>query len=105
MVEGVGDFWDANSITYLSGKRITIRPVALENNKIVPFRWMTSRNWYDAEHTKNFTYILVKDEISVTRPDINRDSIQAYLALHPPEKRVSYGNYAIYVYDNGTMMN
>jgi hypothetical protein len=104
LINGVGDFWDANTITYLSGQRVMVLPVALNNNVIVPFRWMTSEYWYEGENAWNLTFILVKNETAVTKPDINRDSIQAYLALNPPEETMFYGNYAIYRYDYGEIM-
>lgn len=95
---GIGDYWDANIITYLSREDVTVRPVMAKGDNIVPFRWLTADRWYEKSEVSKVNFIVIKNTSAADRPYLNAGNISPYLALYPPFNTSVWNNYVIYEY-------
>ncbi len=94
---GIGDYWDANLITYLSQNKVIIRPVWAGSTGFAPFRWDSAERWFNEDELGKTNFILVTDT-KEDRPYVNAENIQPFLSAHPPAKTLKYENYSIYVF-------
>lgn len=96
--QGIGDYWDANIITYLSKENVTIRPAVGAEGYIVPFTWLTSARWYEKYEMNKVNFILITNTSAANRPFLNRENIGPYLETHQPNNTQVWNNYLIYEY-------
>jgi hypothetical protein len=92
------DYWDANVYTYLSGGRVMIEPVYVDNDKLM-FQTMNSapawaNTWPDGNDTQPVVIAGAGSSLEAWAQKIN--------AEHPPEKTYDLSNGKIYAY-NGTL--
>jgi hypothetical protein len=93
LYSGYGDYSDSNLITYLSNEQITIRSVFISNDQIIPFYWVSAKEWYNISSEKGY-FILVKPNGIF----LNTNHLAQYLKAHPPGKIIHYNNYDIYIF-------
>jgi hypothetical protein len=54
LTRGTGFYWNASSITALSGQRVKIRAVLAQNGRLVPYNWLSDARWYTPVHKPQF---------------------------------------------------
>ncbi len=91
---GYSDYWTSNLVTYLSDEGVTLRPVTTNGSTITPYTMETSVRWYDDPPQQ---YVIVVDENGS-----QAGAMSAYVNSKAPTKKLQYGDYDIYVYDNGS---
>jgi len=96
---GLGGYWDANIISYLSSESVIIRPVTALNGDIVPFRWVASERWFKKEPENIDRYFIIVKE---NKPLLlnNNDVEKSFRKYKPPSETHMFGGYIIYVFNN-----
>ena len=52
---GLGDYWEANSVSLASGGAVLIRPVCSAGERFTAYRWESQASWYDpGRHRADF---------------------------------------------------
>jgi hypothetical protein len=87
---GYSDYWTAHSLTYLSRGQLTILPIQIKENKILPISWLTTKRWYITRHPNYFVIASKNDKIYTDM--INRN------ISYPADNLYYYKDYIIYQY-------
>ena len=64
---GLGDYWNANTITLDSGNQVQVRYVSRVGDKLVVRPWETKNSWYDAAQ-HDATFLVTRDRLTCARP-------------------------------------
>jgi hypothetical protein len=89
---GYGDYWDANTITYLSKEEIVVRSVVFTDAKITPYKWLSFKRW--------FTKPTINDgNVFILQSDLQNEEIENLVLKNPPKEILKFGDYKIYVWD------
>lgn len=90
---GYSTFWNAGTITVLSGGKLQQRPIALEQGLPMPVRHLTSSRWYEGADWSGETYLMLNyDEDK----QINRELLASYIGQ--PTRVLDFAGCKIYVY-------
>jgi hypothetical protein len=90
---GVGEYWNANNITVLTGGKVQVAPV-VAGERVAAYRWESKADWYDAgAHDATF---LVVD----TRNPGSRTEAVAGAQFGPPVSRHVFDGAVVLVYDH-----
>ncbi|WP_173081993.1 hypothetical protein [Phytohabitans rumicis] len=94
---GVGEYWNANNITVLTGGKVQVAPV-VAGERIAAYRWESKADWYDAgAHDATF---LVVD----TRNPASRTEAVARAQFGPPVSRHAFDGAVVLVYDRDLLV-
>ena len=88
---GYGSTWISNTITYLSGEDVTVRPVLFYTDSVKPNVWLGCEQWYRSPPEKAF--ILVDNS---TLDDNGRQVISSLTKSLNASEPLYYENYIIY---------
>jgi hypothetical protein len=90
---GYSTFWNAGTITVLSGGQLQQRPVTLDNGLPMPVRHLTSSRWYQADGWQGETYLMLNyDEVK----QVNWELLAGYVGQ--PTRVLDFAGCKIYVY-------
>jgi hypothetical protein len=92
---GYGEYWDSNIITCLSKEKITIRPVTIQEGRILPFRLLSCERWFAQNNSFNFLIYNINRNVF-----INQKEVKTFLNDNPSQKVLNFKNYEIYVFDS-----
>lgn len=88
---GYGSYWISNTITYLSGEDVTVRPVLFYTDSVRPNAWLGCDRWYQSPPEKAF--ILVDNS---TLDDNGRQVLSSLARSLNASTPLYYENYIIY---------
>ena len=92
---GYATFWNAGKNTVLSNGEVQINSIICNTEQILPYYWLSSRDWYKPEYYNGDTFLMLTDEeLAVYAPNG-----VASTNLGEPEQVLQYDNYTIFVYD------
>ena len=92
---GYATFWNAGKNTVLSNGEVQINSIICNTEQILPYYWLSSRDWYQPEYYDGDTFLMLTDEeLTVYAPNGVSST-----NLGEPEQVFQYENYTIFVYD------
>lgn len=107
-VEGVAEFLESNGLQYgyatffnaeeysvLSNNKVKIRGIIFDNDKIMPYNWLTSKHFYDPKAHIGKSFLMITDE------ELKHFFPQGIskLNLGIPVKTLTFKKHSIFVYD------
>ncbi len=66
LTHGVGDYWDTQLVTALSGGRVIAEPVGQLNGRLLPFPWLTDTGQFKSRHPQ-FVIITPGGKFGITQ--------------------------------------
>lgn len=90
---GYGTYWNAGVLTVLSGQRVRVRQVALEQGMPIPMRHLSSNRWYQPDAWRGETFLLLRDSEAKA---VKWDLLAAYVGK--PVKTLRFQDFGIYVF-------
>ncbi|GEM_PF-3161210 len=102
---GYASHWHANIITFLSNYSVSVRPVTIRNRLIRPLRFMSRREWYVPSCHTGPSFLLVPKEgdIALETGIVNLPENYLNRTFGPPEKKITFQNYDIYLWPYNIM--
>ena len=98
---GYATFWNAGKNTILSNGTVQVNGILLSEDRVLPYYWLTSRDWYDSDYYEGKTFLLLTNqEAQIFAPDGYEKT-----ALGAPESVLTYGDYVILAYDRNISEN
>ena len=91
---GYSDYTYANTLTYLSKEKLTVRSVQVHSGTIDPYAWLGSLKWYDQQPSKFFI-------VSKTGTQFNGE-LYVMLSKHAPTLSESYKGFNVYYFNYGS---
>lgn len=90
---GYGTYWNAGALTVLSGQRVKVRQIAVEQGMPQPMRHLSSNRWYRSDAWQGETFLLLRD---AEAKSIRWDVVTAYAGK--PTKTLRFDDFGIYVF-------
>lgn len=91
---GYSTFWNAGTITVLSGQNVQQRPISIDHGLPMPVRHLSSSRWFDGSQPKGASYLMFNyDEIKV----VDWALLASYLGQ--PVRILDFAGCKFYVYD------
>ena len=90
---GYSTFWNAGTITVLSGQHLQQRPITLERGLPMPVRHLSSARWYQGGDWQGETYLMFNYEEAKA---VNWEELARYIGQ--PSRILDYAGCKIYVY-------
>jgi hypothetical protein len=88
---GYASYWNANATTLSSSKQVRVCGILLRP-RLVPFRWLVSKDCFDPPQEERYFIVLAREE----RQQVDRASLVADAGA--PESVITEGDYEIWVY-------
>jgi hypothetical protein len=70
LTRGVGSYWEAMSITALSGQQVSVRAELAVNGRLEPYIWVTNLAWYKDKRRPQFVIFVPGNEFGITMQTI-----------------------------------
>lgn len=90
---GLGQYWDASSVTVETRGRVTVRAVFGASGQVWPYLWESNRDWYAPGADGPATFVL--EPLDGTGPE----QASVLHAFGPPERVLTYAGYRIEVWN------
>lgn len=85
----------ANSLTYMSGYRVAVRPVDIAGGRLRPFGVNVNRSWFGEGKSANFVAVHASGESTF--------EAAALASFGPPERTIRQGEYVVWVWPGNLM--
>lgn len=92
---GYANYWNAGSLTVLSGGRTTLRPIMIAGGLPIPMRHLSSDRWYEPEAWQGETFLLLND---ADRAAIDWGAMSRHVGAPVHESRL--GDLHLYVFND-----
>ena len=92
---GYSTFWNAGKNTVLSNGTVQIRAVTVSEERVSPYYWLTSADWYQPDYYEGTTFLLLSSEELAQYAPYGLEATQ----LAEPNKVLNYDDFSILVYD------
>ena len=93
---GLGEYWQANSITLASGQRVLVRPVDMApGGKVGAYPWESEASWYDAAYYHANFVVLYPDGVPYKSYPTYRQALHTF---GRPDQTWHLGDYLVLVY-------
>jgi hypothetical protein len=96
---GVSGYWNASSVTVVTGGRVRVRAINVNGGTACPFRWEAADAWYDPSVPGNDARFVLRDTSELRWPD--GQSTEAVFG--PPSRLYRVGRYEVRVWDRNLL--
>ncbi|MCM1244888.1 MAG: hypothetical protein NC293_04490 [Roseburia sp.] len=90
---GYANFWDSSIITVLSGQKVKIRAVLMNEGGIAVHEWGCKRSWYK----EKANFILIRDPQHMEAGVTYENALRIF---GTPKQAIDFENYKILIYDH-----
>jgi hypothetical protein len=98
---GVAAYWQASTVTVISGGRVRVRAVAAGPSLPGPYLWEAQRSWYDPRLPGNDARFALRD----TWDPRSVDPRVIEATFGPPAQHLRFGRYEVFVWDHNLLDN
>lgn len=90
---GYATFWQANAMTVLSGGRLKVRPISIQDGRPVPLRHLSSERWYRPDAWQGPSFLLLSN---AEFKSLDSVEVQAWMAA--PGRVIPVEDFVLVVY-------